>query len=422
MRGASTRVMLRAPQHAGAQRRAGRKGIALQPPAYGINAVDRGLIHAWQASGQSDRLASIAASGQDPTQKQVLDEKKLLQDKFDTAPRDPAPAEPTPALNRTGIPDQLRASIEALSGVDMSGVRVHRNSAKPAQLNALALAQGADIHLGPGQERHLPHEAWHVVQQAQGRVKPTLQTQGTSINDDTALEHEADVMGRRALQKRSTAQVTTDLAQPESASSGEPAQMFQVGLVPTTAWRTGHITVDYGPVRVLGPHLDGGAHFGADINRVLNRNSAVMNWLAFTGAAPALPPLAADLVSDDDRSALISRANATLVAPEIDHIVPRASKGSNDMLNARVLSKGQNNAPGTARPTEGADEIRALWYEASDNNIGAVRGQPVTMNIINNLDNMFEFDISVMDYGFDANGEANSNLVTLVNDMQGLQY
>ena len=50
-----------------------------------------------------------------------------------------------------------------------------------------------------GQERHLPHEAWHVVQQAQGRVKPTMQLQdGVPVNDDQGLEHEADAMGARA--------------------------------------------------------------------------------------------------------------------------------------------------------------------------------------------------------------------------------
>ena len=72
------------------------------------------------------------------------------------------------------MPSQLKAGIETLSGVDISGVRVHRNSNKPAQLNALVYAQGNDIHLGPGQERHL-HEAWHVVQQRQGRVRETVQ-------------------------------------------------------------------------------------------------------------------------------------------------------------------------------------------------------------------------------------------------------
>lgn len=101
--------------------------------------------------------------------------------------------------NHTGLPDGLKAGIEALSGLDMSHVRVHENSPKPAQLNARAYAQGNEIHLGPGEERHLPHEAWHVVQQAQGRVRATLQMAGRAINDDAHLEREADRMGAQAL-------------------------------------------------------------------------------------------------------------------------------------------------------------------------------------------------------------------------------
>ncbi|OWQ45386.1 hypothetical protein CDL60_19175 [Roseateles noduli] len=100
--------------------------------------------------------------------------------------------------NRTGMPDGLKSGIESLSGTDMSDVRVHRNSSQPAQLNALAYAQGNDIHLGPGQEAHLPHEAWHVVQQREGRVQPTMQMQGVDINDDVGLEAEADRMGDKA--------------------------------------------------------------------------------------------------------------------------------------------------------------------------------------------------------------------------------
>ena len=68
----------------------------------------------------------------------------------------------------------------------------------PAAVGALAYAQGSDIHLAPGQERHLPHEAWHVVQQRQDRVRPTASAGGVAINDDAALEQEADAMGARA--------------------------------------------------------------------------------------------------------------------------------------------------------------------------------------------------------------------------------
>ena len=87
--------------------------------------------------------------------------------------------------NNTGLPDALKSGIENLSGYAMDDVKVHYNSDKPAQLQAHAYAQGTDIHLAPGQEKHLPHEAWHVVQQKQGRVKPTMQMKGkVSVNDD----------------------------------------------------------------------------------------------------------------------------------------------------------------------------------------------------------------------------------------------
>jgi len=103
--------------------------------------------------------------------------------------------------NNTGLPDGLKSGIESLSGYSMDDVKVHHNSDKPAQLSAHAYAQGSNIHLGSGQEKHLPHEAWHVVQQKQGRVKETTQMHGSmKINDDSALEREADVMGSKALQ------------------------------------------------------------------------------------------------------------------------------------------------------------------------------------------------------------------------------
>ena len=126
------------------------------------------------------------------------EEEELVQGKFATAELQPQQA---PRINNTGLPDQLKSGIESLSGLSMDHVRVHYNSAQPAQLNALAYAQGRDIHLAPGQERHLPHEAWHVVQQAQGRVRPTLQLKdGVQVNDDVGLEREADVMGIKALE------------------------------------------------------------------------------------------------------------------------------------------------------------------------------------------------------------------------------
>jgi len=115
---------------------------------------------------------------------------------------------------RTGLPNRLRAGVEALSGLAMDDVRVHRNSAEPERLGALAYTRGSDIHLGPGQERHLPHEAWHVVQQKQGRVRPTTQFRGAAVNADSALEAEADAMAPQVMASQPAAVSTRAAALP----------------------------------------------------------------------------------------------------------------------------------------------------------------------------------------------------------------
>jgi hypothetical protein len=129
--------------------------------------------------------------------------------------------------NNTGLPANLKTGIENLSGLSMDDVKVHYNSGKPAQLNALAYAQGTDIHIAPGQEKHLPHEAWHVVQQKQGRVKATRQMKGISVNDDQGLEKEADTMGHKAFQLKNINDAR-ELNQPQTNNpSNKPMQLIK---------------------------------------------------------------------------------------------------------------------------------------------------------------------------------------------------
>lgn len=130
--------------------------------------------------------ARPGGQGTEPVQRAAPEEEEPLQGK---------------AAGPQGLPTALRQGMESLSGVDSSAVRVHYNSDRPAQMNAHAYAQGSDIHIAPGQERHLPHEAWHTVQQAQGRVAATTDVDGQPVNDDVGLEREADVMGARAMQQ-----------------------------------------------------------------------------------------------------------------------------------------------------------------------------------------------------------------------------
>lgn len=124
--------------------------------------------------------------------------------------------------NKTGLPDKLKAGMENNSGMPLDDVKVHRNSEKPAQLQAHAYAQGTDIHLGPGQEKHLPHELGHVVQQKQGIVKPTTQQNGAAINDDKGLEKNADTLGAKALQP------TAQLKAKDTGSNNSISNLSQV--------------------------------------------------------------------------------------------------------------------------------------------------------------------------------------------------
>lgn len=178
----------------------------------------------------SKTAAAPAAPGPAMTDNRATAVKQRnMQEAIANSPRQQA--QPLKA-NKTGLPDQLKTGVENLSGHSLDDVRVHYNSAKPAQLQAHAYAQGTDIHVAPGQEQHLPHEAWHVVQQKQSRVQPTMQLRGAGINDNAGLEKEADMQGSKALSaavpkalraasSSGTGQVLAAVVQPKLNTSGK---------------------------------------------------------------------------------------------------------------------------------------------------------------------------------------------------------
>jgi len=197
-----------------------------------------------QLLGGGPRAAAQLRLAQIVTQRQAVDEDELVQrdkvtdeeeaaqfqtDEEDLVQRQTAPEEDESVQlkSRGGLPANLKSGLEGLSGVTLDDVKVHYNSPKPSQLHAHAYTQGSEIHVAPGQEQHLPHEAWHAVQQKQGRVHATTQLQGVSINDDHALEREADVMGAKALQMKPGPLATTRPATVSSAETHGPVQMLQ---------------------------------------------------------------------------------------------------------------------------------------------------------------------------------------------------
>lgn len=107
----------------------------------------------------------------------------------------------------------VKSQMESAFGTDFSSVRVHANAEANKlneALNARAFTTGQDIFFRQGEyspnssqgKELLAHELTHTVQQMEGRVKPTTQAEGVPINDDVGLEREADVMGKKALQRK----------------------------------------------------------------------------------------------------------------------------------------------------------------------------------------------------------------------------
>ncbi|MEM8961371.1 MAG: hypothetical protein AAGD38_07840 [Acidobacteriota bacterium] len=127
------------------------------------------------------------------------------------------------------MPSELAWGFVALSGIAMYRVEVFYNSPEPKRVWAHAFARDREIHLAPGQEEHLPHEAWHVVQQAEGRVPSRARLGGVDLNDDAGLEIEASRLGERAWRLGSTARdVSTPLGPTPLTGAARPAVMQRV--------------------------------------------------------------------------------------------------------------------------------------------------------------------------------------------------
>ena len=140
-----------------------------------------------------------------------------------------------------GIHDTMKARFENLSGFSFDDVRKHYNSGKPAQLQALAYAQGNQVYVAPEQEQHLGHELGHVLQQKQGIIKPTLKSRSMPINSESSLEADADNYAVRLsvfapVLENKTAQLNAiDVS--DKKESWDPLGLIQMG---GRQWTTPH--------------------------------------------------------------------------------------------------------------------------------------------------------------------------------------
>lgn len=240
---------------------------------------------------------------------------------------------PRPAA-LAGVPKGLAASVERLSGVSLSGVRVHHGSAAPGRIGARAFARGDDVHIGPGQAASLPHELWHVTQQRAGRVSPeTRLADGTPLNDAPKLEQEARQMGARAwaerhakaapLVQRAPLSKAADVVQPEWFTDGNtwrwvepgdaaPQGFFQqrppntsyfprmnhpYGKGDTSIGTQGQVTRTHGPLSaaLMAPNLDALNRNAKEAGKDLALRSANLDPQGFQDQIARLVALAEEL-------------------------------------------------------------------------------------------------------------------------------
>jgi antitoxin component HigA of HigAB toxin-antitoxin module len=104
------------------------------------------------------------------------------------------------------MPEEVQANMEHSFGEDFSDVQIHDNSTKAEDLGAKAFTQGKDVHFAPGEfqpdskegQELIGHELTHVVQQKECKVHGSEVHGKKMVNQDPALEKEADDAGKLA--------------------------------------------------------------------------------------------------------------------------------------------------------------------------------------------------------------------------------
>jgi hypothetical protein len=225
----------------------------------------------------------------------------------------------------SGLPDQLKSGVEASSGMDLSNVNVHYNSDKPRELQALAYAEENNIHLSPGQEKHLPHEAWHVVQQRQGRVKPGFEFGGATINNDPALELEADHEGEKAASMTAATVEPAGTVQMMSHASQAATESRPVAQLSNAV----DVVLGMGSFNVITQAL---AANGRNYNSARVLESAALDLTGAGLAAPIALNLLVALIGAIDREAVLARA-AGYAAQMLQNNVPVATVTSISTLH-----------------------------------------------------------------------------------------
>jgi uncharacterized protein DUF4157 len=167
-----------------------------------VTTYDRRPSHQPSSSAAGEGLAARPGPGKTTLVSEIADA-PVVQRRA-TAPQATAPQAAAPTTGGgDALPEAVRGKMEGAFGTSFEDVRIHQGDHAEG-VGAAAYAQGSNLHFAPGQyapgtpagDELIGHELTHVVQQRAGRVDAPQHKGG--INDDPALEAEADTMGARA--------------------------------------------------------------------------------------------------------------------------------------------------------------------------------------------------------------------------------
>jgi hypothetical protein len=138
------------------------------------------------------------------------------------------PAGNASAATGQAPPDGVRHKVEAATGADLGGVRVHDDAQSHSAAGAVAaraFTVGQNVFLGPGarsDEQVMAHELVHTIQQRGQAAVQAKPLEVTSTGD--AAEHEADRVADAALDGRHAGPITQQAVAVARVPQANPPQ------------------------------------------------------------------------------------------------------------------------------------------------------------------------------------------------------
>ena len=179
-------------------------------------------------------------------------------------------------------------------------------------------------------------------------------------------------------------------------SSKQPLQLMRAGLIPKDSDEYRKITTLTDNPKFTA--IDGQKSFNESQKVKVREDNEV------EAGDPITSKEDFPLQDDETEYALLDQERASEISPEVDHIVPKAEIGANDIRNARVLSK-ENNNDSDDRPGEsdiGFTVYESITLKGKKYDAGDIVSEPHTKALEKKYGVSDKADLAIAFVGVDA--------------------